>query len=163
MYQDIHKANFWNFWKNCNFLLFIDIEWLEMIVSNKKWSLLMILTTKKAAYIAKFAEFVWFVWLCSNVQTVFCLPVQFQNRGSSPFFIRKWLVQKEQHFSIISKSVSCGFYMKKNVAFTLISFAVLKWDECLSVQLLFELSVQIGIPFVFYSVIYFLLFCDWLK
>ena len=30
----------------------------------------MILTTKKAAYIAKFAEFVWFVWLCSNVQTV---------------------------------------------------------------------------------------------
>ena len=30
----------------------------------------MILTTKKAAYIAKFAEFVWFVWLCGNVQTV---------------------------------------------------------------------------------------------
>ena len=30
----------------------------------------MILTTKKAAYIAKFAEFIWFVWLCSNVQTV---------------------------------------------------------------------------------------------
>ena len=30
----------------------------------------MILTTKKAAHIAKFAEFVWFVWLCSNVQTV---------------------------------------------------------------------------------------------
>ena len=32
----------------------------------------MILTTKKAAHIAKFAEFVWFVWLCSNVQTVPC-------------------------------------------------------------------------------------------
>ena len=32
----------------------------------------MTLTTKKAAYIAKFAEFVWFVWLCSNVQTVHC-------------------------------------------------------------------------------------------
>ena len=32
----------------------------------------------------------------------------------------------QQHFSIISKSVCCGFYMKKNVAFTLISFAVLK-------------------------------------
>ena len=31
----------------------------------------MILTTKKAAHIAKFAEFVWFVWLCSNVQTVY--------------------------------------------------------------------------------------------
>ena len=33
--------------------------------------------------------------------------------------------------------------MKENVAFTLISFAVLKWDECLSVQLTFELPVQI--------------------
>ena len=32
--------------------------------------------------------------------------------------------------------------MKKNVAFTLISFAVLKWDESLSVQLLFESLVQ---------------------
>ena len=32
--------------------------------------------------------------------------------------------------------------MKKNVAFTLISFAVLKWDDCLSVQLPFELPVR---------------------
>ena len=32
----------------------------------------------------------------------------------------------QQHFSVISKFVCCGFYMKKNVAFTLISFAVLK-------------------------------------
>ena len=32
--------------------------------------------------------------------------------------------------------------MKKNVAFTLISFTVLKWDDCLSVQLPFELPVQ---------------------
>ena len=32
--------------------------------------------------------------------------------------------------------------MKKNVAFTLISFTLLKWDDCLSVQLLFELPVQ---------------------
>ena len=29
--------------------------------------------------------------------------------------------------------------MKKNVAFTFISFAVLKWDDCLSVQLPFDL------------------------
>ena len=49
----------------------------------------------------------------------------------------------QQHFSIISKSVCCGFDMKKNVAFTLISFAVLKLDDCLSVQLPFELPVQI--------------------
>ena len=35
--------------------------------------------------------------------------------------------------------------MKKNVAFTLISFAVLKWDECLSVQLPFQVTVQIPI------------------
>ena len=32
--------------------------------------------------------------------------------------------------------------MKKNVAFTLISFTVLKWYECLSVQLPFQLLVQ---------------------
>ena len=51
----------------------------------------------------------------------------------------------QQHFSIISKYVCCGFYMKKNVAFTLISFAVLKWDDCLSVQVPFKLPVQIPV------------------
>ena len=51
----------------------------------------------------------------------------------------------QQHLSVISKSVGFGFYMKKNVDFTLISFAVLKWDECLSVQLSFELPVQIPV------------------
>ena len=35
--------------------------------------------------------------------------------------------------------------MKKNVAFTLISFAVLKWHECLSLQLPFELKVEIPV------------------
>ena len=35
--------------------------------------------------------------------------------------------------------------MKKNVAFTLISFAVLKWHECLSFQLQFELTVEIPV------------------
>ena len=49
----------------------------------------------------------------------------------------------QRHFSIISKFVCCGFYIQKNTAFTLISFAVLKSDECLSVQLPFELPVQI--------------------
>ena len=33
--------------------------------------------------------------------------------------------------------------MKKKVAFALISFAVLKWEDCLSVQLPIELPVQI--------------------
>ena len=51
----------------------------------------------------------------------------------------------QEHFSIISKFVCCDFYMKKNVAFTLISFAVLKWDDCLSVQVPFELPVQIPV------------------
>ena len=41
-----------NFGKNSNSSLFIHIAWLEMI---KKWSILMVLTTKKPAYIAKFA------------------------------------------------------------------------------------------------------------
>ena len=49
----------------------------------------------------------------------------------------------QQHFSIISEVVCCGFYMKKNVALTLISFTVLKWDDCLSVQLPFELPVRV--------------------
>ena len=35
--------------------------------------------------------------------------------------------------------------MKKNVAFTFISFAVLKWHECLSFQLPFELTVDIPV------------------
>ena len=35
--------------------------------------------------------------------------------------------------------------MKRNVAFTLISFVVLKWDDCLSDQLTFELLVQIPV------------------
>ena len=35
--------------------------------------------------------------------------------------------------------------MKKNVAFTLISFDVLKQDECSSVQLPFELLFQIPV------------------
>ena len=48
----------------------------------------------------------------------FRLPVQFQDRGSSPFIICK-------DFQIISKVVCCVFYMKKNVAFRLISFPLL--------------------------------------
>ena len=38
----------------------------------------------------------------------------------------------QHHFSIILKYVCCGFYVKKNAAFTLISFALLKCDECLT-------------------------------
>ena len=35
--------------------------------------------------------------------------------------------------------------MKKNVAFTLISFPVPKWDDCSSVQLPIELPVQVPV------------------
>ena len=49
----------------------------------------------------------------------------------------------QQYFSIISKFVCYDFYIKKNVAFTLISFAVLKRNDCSSFQLPFELPVQI--------------------
>ena len=44
------------------------------------------------------------------------------------------------HFSIISKFGCCDCYMKKNVPFALISFAVLKWDDRLSVQVQFTRS-----------------------
>ena len=50
----------------------------------------------------------------------------------------------QQHLSVISKVVCGGFYMKNNVAFTLISFAALKWDDCLSVQVPFELSGSVA-------------------
>jgi hypothetical protein len=51
----------------------------------------------------------------------------------------------EEGCTIISKFACCGCYMKKNVAFTLISSAVLKWDDCLSVQVPFQLPVQIPV------------------
>ena len=49
------------------------------------------------------------------------------------------------HFTIISKFVCCDCYTEKNVAFTLISFAVLKGDDCLSVQAPFEYPVQVPV------------------
>ena len=51
----------------------------------------------------------------------------------------------QYHFTIISKFVSCGCFIKKNVAFALISYAVLKWDDCLSVQVPFELPDDIPV------------------
>ena len=51
----------------------------------------------------------------------------------------------QQHFSIISKFACYGFYIKKNVAFTLTSFAVLKLDDCVSAQLPFEFPFQIPV------------------
>ena len=47
----------------------------------------------------------------------------------------------QHHTTISSKFVCCDCYMKKNVAFTLISFAVLKWDDCLSV--LVQIPIQL--------------------
>ena len=71
-----------------------------------------------------------------NSMIVVLAQSSFANDGSEEF---------QQHFSITSKSVCCGSYMKKNVAFTLISFVVLIWNDCLSVQLPFESPVQIPV------------------
>ena len=49
------------------------------------------------------------------------------------------------HFTVILEFVCCGCYIKNNVAFTLISFAVLKCEDCLSVQVTFELPVEIPV------------------
>ena len=46
----------------------------------------------------------------------------------------------QQHFSVISKPVCCGFYMKKNIAFTLISFPV-----CTEMKWLFISSTTISV------------------
>ena len=64
-------------------------------------------------------------------------------RGYNLLIICKWQVQED--FSIISASFRISLLTllhEKNVAFTLISFA-LKWDDCLSVQVPFEVPVQI--------------------
>ena len=82
----------------------------------------------------------WWVW-STPFGFPFCLPVQFLNSGSSLLNICKWLDQKD--FNNISKFVCFGCYMKRNAAFTLISFGLLKWDECLSFQLPFELPFEI--------------------
>ena len=87
-------------------------------------------------------------WVSSTPFRVpFHVLVRFRNRGIISITICKWSVQKtfQQHFSIISKSVCYDFYLKRNVAFTLISFDVLKWDDCLSVELPFDLPVQIPV------------------
>ena len=49
----------------------------------------------------------------------------------------------QDDFKIISKFVFCGFLMKKNVAFTRIAYAVLKLNECLSVELPFQLHLEL--------------------
>ena len=87
-------------------------------------------------------------WVSSTPFRVpFHVLVRFRNRGIISIIICKWSVQKtfQQHFSIISKSVCYDFYLKRNVAFTLISFDVLKWDDCLSVQLPVQLPVQLTV------------------
>ena len=55
------------------------------------------------------------------------LPVQFKKRLKSVHHLQMTSsVGFQNHFTIISKFVCCGCYMKKNVAFILISFAILK-------------------------------------
>ena len=49
-------------------------------------------------------------------------------------YFRRISASFQHHFKI----VCCNFYMKKNVTFTLITFVVLIWYECLSVQVTFE-------------------------
>ena len=49
------------------------------------------------------------------------------------------------HLAIFLLFFCCVCYMKRNAAFTLISFVVLKWDDCLSFQLPVELQVEITV------------------
>ena len=76
-------------------------------------------------------------WVSSTPFGVpFQLAVQFSRIGvvvRLPFvndLIRRISTTFQHHFK---KFVCWGCYMEKNVAFTPISFAVLKWDVCLSV------------------------------
>ena len=61
------------------------------------------------------------IWICGFL---FALPMAyaftFDNVPES------YPIPGEQQFKIISKFVCCGCYMRKNVAFTLISFGLLK-------------------------------------
>ena len=101
---------------------------LNIITFNSKFP--------RKLHTCKIAQKLW--WVSSTPFGLpFRLPFQFQNAGSSPFILQMTNSEGfQQHFSITSKSVCCGFYMKKNVAFTLIYFA----DDCFSVQMPSELS-----------------------
>ena len=55
-----------------------------------------------------------------------CIPIRLAVQFQIHHFQMTSSEGFQQHFSIISNFVCCGFYMKNNVAFTLISFAVLK-------------------------------------
>ena len=67
-----------------------------------------------------------------------CATVSLKWTDLRLFIICKWL-GNSKGFQCHLKKIFCGCYMKKNVAFTLISFALLKWDDCLSIQVSFEL------------------------
>ena len=72
----------------------------------------------------------------------------FMLHHKSLFSFQRWVSSTtsykgfQHHCSINSQFVCCDCNMKRNVAFTLIPFAVLKWDDCLSAQEPFELPVQ---------------------
>ena len=114
-------------------------------------------STTKRRFITgmKFYPLVWFVYdidsfhLClSNFPFIYQFHFLMTTLVKSAFWNPADLLifkSFQQHFSIISKFVCCGFYIKKDVAFTLISFALLKWHQCLSVQLPFELPVEIPV------------------
>ena len=59
-----------NFEKTLIFQLFIDIKWLQMIIRHKESSILIGIFLRKPRKFHFFQQLVWFVWLCSNVQTV---------------------------------------------------------------------------------------------
>ena len=75
----------------------------------------------------------------------------FMLHHKSLFSFQRWVSSRTSsegflhHFTINSKKFCCDCNMKRNVAFPLILFAVLKWDDCLSVQVPFKLPVQIPV------------------
>ena len=77
--------------------------------------------------------------------TPFGIPFLYQFHSRIEALVWVIICKFQHHFSIISKFVCCDCYLKKNVAFILISFAAQKWDDCLSGQGSFELPVKIPV------------------
>ena len=88
----------------------VEKEGIDLVKERKSMMMIM-------------ASFITTSWAFQGLFAEWCPVIKFFfNMGG--FHLH--LLVFQQHFSIISKFICCGFYMKKNVAFTLISFAVLK-------------------------------------
>ena len=137
-------------------MVWVGYSWFPLSVKPKRWKFESVCSRIILKPHPPPADCTIYIYLLVTLTCVTCilyivLP-SFLNKVESTLDALFWpetelIVQND--FKNISASIQnlfvVGFAWKKNVAFTFISFAVLKWDDCLSVQLPFELPVQIPV------------------